>query len=68
MYSCLIFPVDKSKDYINASDQQQTESSCSVTSPDPDLPAFSSSHPAWSGSTNCLSAFELMFCCTADDN
>lgn len=24
MYSCLIFPVDKSKDYINASDQQQT--------------------------------------------
>lgn len=62
MYSCLIFSVDKSKDYINISEQQQqTGSSCSVTSLAPDPPTFFSSDPAWPGSINCLSYTVLYF-------
>lgn len=62
MYSCLIFSVDKSKDYISISEQQQqTGSSCSVASPAPDPPTFSSSDPAVPGSINFLSYTILYF-------
>lgn len=69
MYSCLIFSVGKSKDYINISEQQQqTGSSCSVASLAPDPPTFSSSDPVCPGSVNCLSHTVLYFAVLPMDN